>query len=295
VIRSMTGFGHGGFEAGGLAFEVELRCLNHRYLDLRVRLPRPLAYLEPQVRERLQRHFRRGRVDLAVQARGGGGGLAALRVDLGTAEGYVRAAEELRERYGLPGELGVAELLGLEGVARFEEPELGAEAAAALLDAVEAAAWEAAGMREREGEALAREIRERLDRVEALAGELALRGEEVVRAWRERIRKRAEELAREAGAVDESRLHQEIVAAADRLDIAEETARIHSHVAQFRGILEAARAGAAVGRKLDFLLQELGREANTIGSKLADAEAAHRVVELKSEIERIREQVQNLE
>lgn len=290
----MTGFGHAGFEVGGLAFEVELRCLNHRYLDLRVRLPRALAWLEPQVRERLQRHFRRGRVDLAVQVRGGGS-LAALRVDLATAAGYLRAAEDLRERFGLPGELGVAELLRLEGVARFEEPELGDEAPAALLGAVEAAARDAEAMRRREGAALAREIRERLDRVEALAGELSRRGEEVVRAFRERIRKRAEELAREVGPLDESRLHQEIVAAADRLDIAEETARIASHVAQFREILASAADGVAVGRKLDFLLQELGREANTIGSKLSDAEAAHRVVELKSEIERIREQVQNLE
>ncbi len=292
MIRSMTGFGHAGFEAGGLAFEVELRCLNHRYLDLRIRLPRALAYLEPEVRGRLQQRFRRGRVELSVQVRGGGGSLAALRVDLGTAEGYVRAAAELRERYGLSGELGVAELLALEGVARFEEPELGAEAATALLGAVETAARDAEAMRRREGEALGRDIRSRLERVEALARELSGRGEEVVRAWRERIRRRAEELAREAGPIDEGRLQQEIVAAADRLDIAEETARIASHAAQFREILAA---DGAVGRKLDFLLQELGREANTIGSKLADAEAAHRVVELKSEIERIREQVQNLE
>jgi uncharacterized protein (TIGR00255 family) len=194
------------------------------------------------------------------------------------------------------GAVGVAQLLGLPGVARFVEPELDAERLREGLEhAVEAALDAADAMRAREGAALERDLRERLARVEELGAAIESRADAVQRSVRERLRRRAEQLRQEAGILDEARLHQEIVLAADRLDISEELVRLRSHVEQFRRILEEAGPGKPVGRRLDFLLQEFGREANTIGSKASDAPVAHWIVELKTEIERLREQVQNLE
>jgi uncharacterized protein (TIGR00255 family) len=152
-----------------------------------------------------------------------------------------------------------------------------------------------AAMRAAEGVALERELLSRLGRVEELAKVLERRAEAVGESARARLRKRAEQLERETGLLDEARLYQEIVIAADRMDVTEEIVRIRSHVEQFRTIVESGAPGEPVGRRLDFLLQELGRETNTIGSKGNDAPIAHDVVELKAELERIREQVQNVE
>jgi uncharacterized protein (TIGR00255 family) len=194
------------------------------------------------------------------------------------------------------GEIGVAGLLALPGVARFVEPDLSADALReGLLRAVDAALEAADAMRASEGEALLRDLLERLGRVQELVADVEARGEVVQQGVRERLRRRAEQLRQEVGIVDEARLHQEIVIAADRLDVVEELVRLRSHALQFRRILDEAGPGKPVGRRLDFLLQEFGREANTIGSKASDGPVAHTIVELKTEIERLREQVQNLE
>jgi uncharacterized protein (TIGR00255 family) len=292
----MTGFGRAGFEVGELAFEVELRTVNHRYLDARVKLPRLLAGFEGDVRARLQARLGRGKVDLSVTSPAGAVPAPRLEIDLEAARQYLRAVRELGDREGVGGEMGVAQLLGLPGVARFVEPELDAECLREGLErAVEAALDAADAMRAREGAALERDLRARLLRVEELVIDVESRSDAVQRGVRERLRRRAEQLRQEAGMLDEARLHQEIVLAADRLDVSEELVRLRSHVEQFRRILDEAGPGKPVGRRLDFLLQEFGREANTIGSKASDAPVAHWIVELKTEIERLREQVQNLE
>jgi uncharacterized protein (TIGR00255 family) len=292
----MTGFGRAGFEVGELAFEVELRTVNHRYLDARVKLPRPLAAFEGDVRARLQARLGRGKVDLSVTSPAGAAPAPRLEIDLEAARQYLQAARELGRQEGVGGEVGLAQLLGLPGVARFVEPEFDPESLREGLErAVEAALDAADAMRAREGAALERDLRARLVRVEELVADVESRSDVVQRGVRERLRRRAEQLRQEAGMLDEARLHQEIVLAADRLDVSEELVRLRSHVEQFRRILDEAGPGKPVGRRLDFLLQEFGREANTIGSKASDAPVAHWIVELKTEIERVREQVQNLE
>jgi uncharacterized protein (TIGR00255 family) len=296
MIRSMTGYGRSTVDVLGTPFDVEVRSVNHRYLDLRVRLPRVLAGLEPGVRERVQGRFARGKVEVSVQAPAGAVAATRIEVDYEAAGQYVAAAHEIERRFGLSADLDAEDLLALPGVSRVVEATLdGGEAEPALLAGVDAALAAACEMRAAEGEGLEREFRERLDRVAALVGTLETRAGSVQEAVRERLRKRARELAAETGLADEARLHQEIVLAADRLDVAEELSRLRSHVDQFRSVLDGAEAGHPVGRRLDFLLQELGREGNTLGSKANDAEMAHAVVELKTELERIREQVQNVE
>lgn len=296
MIRSMTGFGRASFQVGELAFDVELRSVNHRYLDARVKLPRLLAGFEADVRARIQARLGRGKVDLSVTSPAPAGPAPRVEIDLDVARHYLRAARDLRESEGIPGEIGVAQILALPGVARFVDTELPTESLREGLErAVDAVLDAADAMRSHEGAALERDLRERLAKVEELAVAIGSRADSMQRAVRERLRRRADQLRQETGLLDEARLHQEIVFAADRLDITEELVRLRSHAEQFRRVLDEAGPGKPVGRRLDFLLQEFSREANTVGSKASDAPVAHSIVELKTEIERLREQVQNLE
>ena len=296
MIRSMTGFGRASFEVDGAHFDVEVRTLNHRFLDVGVRLPRFLASHEADLRALVQARFSRGKSDVSVSLGAGTAPAPRLEVDLAAAAQYLAAADQLRQQHGLPGSLDVSSVLALPGVARSVERELDEEPLrAALHAAVETALAGAEAMRATEGATLERELRSRLARVVELATALEGRSGLVQAAVRERLRKRTELLRQEIGPVDESRLAQELVMAADRMDVTEEIVRLRSHIEQFGRILGESGPGKPGGRRLDFLLQELGREANTIGSKGGDAPVAHLVVELKTELERVREQVQNVE
>jgi uncharacterized protein (TIGR00255 family) len=296
MIRSMTGFGRAGFEVDGSGFEVEVRSVNQRHLDTRVRLPRSLSDHEGLVKARIQARLQRGKIDCSVSPVGGGTSPGRPELDREVAEGYVAAARELAQRFGLADDLSTARLLGLAGVMRFVEKGPAPEAlAAALGAAVDAAVTGLDAMRAAEGAALARELEGRLVRIEDLVACFESRAADVLAAARARLRRRSEQIREETGLQDEARLYQEIVIAADRLDITEELVRLRSHIAQFRGILAQGSAAEPVGRRLEFLLQEFGREANTVGSKASDAALSHQVVELKNELERIREQVQNVE
>lgn len=293
MTRSMTGFGRASFDVEGMPFAVELRCVNHRHLDVSLRLPRAFAGLEPELRRALGARFARGKLDLLVSTPPGGA-RADVELDRELARRYAEFARALTAE-GVGGELRAAELIALPGVARVSEHALDEESVRSeLVAAVGRAAQAADEMRAAEGAALERELRGRLAAVATLAGSVLGRSSEVVASARERLRKRAEQLREETGVADEGRLLQEIVIAADRMDVTEEVVRLRSHVAQFEAALDG-RAGAPIGRRLEFLLQEMSREANTIGAKAADAPIAHRVVDLKTELERIREQVQNVE
>ena len=296
MIRSMTGFGRASLEVTGRAFEIEVRSVNHRHLDTRVRLPRPMAGHEAGVKSIVQAHLKRGKVDISMVSVGGDSSVGEIELDPRVAAQYVAAARRLGETHGLVCELTASDLLGMPGVTRFVESELpDEEFVAALAAAVEAALRGVDEMRVAEGAALAADLEARLARIEGLVDFFEQRAELVLEAAVERLRRRTDQIRQEAGPVDDARLHQEIVIAADRLDINEELTRLRSHVEQFRSIVRGDGEGEPVGRRLDFLMQEMGREANTVGSKANDAPLAHNVVELKTELERIREQVQNVE
>jgi uncharacterized protein (TIGR00255 family) len=296
MICSMTGYGQASFELEGTGFEVEARSVNHRHLDVKVRVPRGFSTFENELRAQASEQLVRGKVDIAVRATSGAPVADSVELDLAVAERYLAAARTLRERNGVAGDLEVSALLSLPGVIRVTERQLGEEALrGALQSALGAALASLEEMRRAEGAAIDRDLRLRLECIEALLEQVATRSREVERSVRDKLRKRAEQLRDETGMLDDARLHQEVVWAADRMDISEECVRLRSHVAQFIAQLDGAGAGRAAGRRLDFLLQEMGREVNTIGSKSADAPVAHQVVELKTELERIREQVQNIE
>ncbi|MBW1882499.1 MAG: YicC family protein [Deltaproteobacteria bacterium] len=294
-MLSMTGFGRSSREVQGLGLEVEARSVNHRHLDLRVRLPRILSDREAPIKQRIQGRMTRGKVDVTINL-SGLGTAERIAIDDAIAAQYVEASRLLRERHDLADTLDVASLLALPGVTRIVESELDPDVLLGPIDeAVDEAIDNLIAMRSTEGATLAQEIGGRLKTVERLALAFEARSGEVLSMARRRLQKRAEQIKQEVGLLDDARLHQEIVIAADRLDITEELVRLRSHVAQFRDIMDSADSGKSVGRRLDFLLQELGREANTVGSKANDAPLAQDVVELKTELERIREQVQNVE
>lgn len=288
----MTGFGRGEAALDAVCLTAEVRSVNSRHLDLRLRLPRELAAHEALARRIASRAFERGAVEVTVRLGAEGAAASRIEVDFEAARRYVDAAHRLTGALGVAGALEVETLLGLPGVARLREPEIEEERTAeALASALESACAAALAMREHEGEALAAEIRGRLDAVERWVEEVAARAGDIQRSLRDRLEKRIAALAPELG-LEPSRLEQEVVFYADRLDVTEEVVRWRSHLVQFR---EALAAAGAVGRKLEFLLQEMVRETNTIGSKAQDAPIAHVVVELKAELEKLREQVLNLE
>ncbi|MCE2390039.1 MAG: YicC family protein [Proteobacteria bacterium] len=294
TLRSMTGFGRGVAGVGGSEMLAEARCVNSRHLGVRSRLPRELAGLESRVRQLAGRFFARGQVEIGLrlpqaQERGTG-----VEVDVGAALEYARAAEELAGDLGLEPALDLSVLLSLPGVARTAEAEAGPkpdEWEEAALQAVEAAFRAAEQMRTREGETLTKDLRGMLDGVVERIARIEARAEAVRDAQRERLHKRLAALAPEIE-VDPARLEQEVLLQVERMDVSEEIVRLRSHCEQFGEVLEG---GSPAGRKLEFLLQEIGRELNTVGSKAADAALAREVVELKAELEKVREQVLNVE
>lgn len=291
MIRSMTGFGAGRGQVRGEEIDVEVRSVNHKYLEVKARLPRELAALEVDAVRAVRERLARGGVEVGAR-RGAARQQLAPRVDTALAEEYARAFSALRERLGLPGEVTLGEVLSAEGVVSLEERTVDLEAAReALAAALGQALGALAAMREREGAALARDLEGRLGTLEELVARVEQVSPRSVEAYRVRLQERVQDLSRGL-APDPARLATEVALFADRMDVTEEITRLRSHFAQMRSLLAKPEPA---GRKMDFLVQEMHREVNTIGSKSQSAEIAAAVVSLKAEVERMREQVQNVE
>lgn len=291
VLRSMTGYGRAVASAGDRAATVEVRSVNHRFLDLAVRLPRSLIGLEDRVRSTVQEHLARGRIEITVTVEEHGSADRRVKIDRGLLLALRAALEEARDVLGTSEPVGLAHVLGFPDVLQLEEPAPDLDGWWHVVrPALEQALADVARMRAREGQALAADIAARIQRLHTLADEVRDRAPVVVQEAALRLRQRLAELAPQG--VDPQRLAQEVAIIADKSDVSEELARIASHLQQLSRL--TAQPGPA-GRRLDFLVQELNREWNTIGSKAGDAPIAQRVVEAKAELEKIREQVQNIE
>lgn len=284
---SMTAFAarETAIEAGSLSWE--LRAVNHRHLEIQPRLPEMLRALEPEVRERVGAVLGRGRVECTLRF-SSAEGAAGMNVDEDRVQALVRACHKIDEYITNPARLSAYDLLRWPGVVRTAEPDRDALREPAL-DLLDAALDDLAGTRAREGEQLKGFLLERCDRIEALVAGERTHAAGVGERLRERLLDRLGQLEIEP---DSGRLEQEIAYQAQRLDVTEELDRLDTHVTAVRDALEADEP---VGRRLDFLMQELNREANTLGSKSATADRSHASVELKVQIEQMREQVQNLE
>jgi uncharacterized protein (TIGR00255 family) len=294
MIRSMTGYGRAEVSGPRLAVSVECRSVNHRHLDIVLKLPRALAVYEADARRLVQAAVQRGRVDVsATLAAAGGGGLGSLSVNTAQAREYEAAARALADELGLTPSLRIEWLLAQPGVlARDAEPATSPEEGWSLLaPALEAALADLVARRETEGKALAQELGTLHDTLEAGVALIVVRVPKTQARRATRLRERVQALLGEVP-VDEGRLATEVAALAERADITEELARLRAHLGELRARLDE---GGTVGRPLDFLIQEINREINTVGSKADDLEISQAVIAAKATLEKIREQVQNIE
>jgi uncharacterized protein (TIGR00255 family) len=291
MIRSMTGFGSADGDVGGSRVNVEVRTVNHRFFNPSVKLPSAFSRWEAEVRESLRKRIARGHVTISAHIERPESVGAAIDEEKFAA--HAAALRALRDRHGLEGEIDVATVLRMPDVIRTSAEEPAEGTAEELVAIVEAAAAELTKMREAEGARMAAVLLERMALIEESLERIAARAPERVVAQRDRLRENVKVLA-DGIAVDEQRLAQEIAILADRLDVGEEIDRFRAHIAAFRDVL-SPNDSEPVGKRLGFILQEMLREANTTGSKANDTLIQRDVLLVKEELERIREQVENVE
>lgn len=291
-MNSMTGFGRGEAEIGGHCFTVELKSVNHRYLDMNIRTPRFLMFLEDFIRSEVKKRLARGRVDIFVNYKDTSGSLGTMQVNLEAAKQYVKAAETILAGVMVENDLSITSLMRMEGVITFEEAE---KDETVLKEALSAALTQALdniiAARLTEGKNMAKDLLERKETLAEILAGIEQREPLVVEEYREKLRVKVEEYMAGSG-IDENRFNSEILYFSDKASITEEIVRIHSHLKELEQLLNSPEA---TGRSMDFLIQELNREFNTIGSKASDITITKAVLTAKGEIERIREQIQNME
>lgn len=288
----MTGYGRGARIVDGRDLTIELKSVNHRFLDLAFRMPRSFACLEDSLRQLMQSRLSRGHIDVFVTYRNLRDDSKSVAVDHALLNAYRAAMQEMSGLTGLEDNARLTDYARMPDVLRVDEAEEDRDALKALaLDCMNDAIDELLAMRVKEGERMGADIEARLCNIENLTVGVGARAPQVVEEYRVRLTQRVTEIM-EGQPVDLARITQEVAMYCDRVNIDEEIARMHSHL---KGMRDAMASGAAVGRKLDFIVQEMNREANTMGSKASDIELVSHVVNLKSEIEKIREQVQNIE
>ena len=292
MIKSMTGFGQGEAADAGYAVQVEIKSVNHRYLDLFFRIPKQYSQLEETLRTVITGRLARGRVEVTLSVEEFGDQERIVQINNALLKGYLQALRTIQSELGSEDKIQLSDILVLPGLLEVDEPpldwdnlqQLVAQAANAALDGLEA-------MREAEGRRLCADLEEKLLQVEKLRADVAGIAPQVVVDYRKRLRERLGELL-DGTTLTEERFLGEVAIFADRCSIDEELVRLASHIQEFK---ETLKSHASVGRKLDFLIQEMNREVNTIGSKANNVRIAASVVSMKSELEKIREQVQNIE
>ncbi len=292
MIMSMTGYGSAERVFNGMKLSAELKSVNNRYLDTSVRLPRSFLFAEESLKSVVASSVTRGKVDVFISVDSTGADAFSIVVNRPLLESYIETLRGVSEQYGLPFDLSAVAVSRLPDVLNVEKEEADREAiAGALCEVLGEAVKSFNDMRAREGEKLRADVLERLETIEELVSRVEVASPETVAAYRARLEAKLREVLGQSG-IDESRILTEAAIFADKVAVDEETVRLRSHIAQMR---EMIAAGSPIGRKLDFLIQEFNREANTIGSKCSDKAITAVVVELKSEIEKIREQIQNIE
>jgi uncharacterized protein (TIGR00255 family) len=287
----MTGFGRASGQVDSSLLTVEMKSVNHRFLEITLKMPKQFMSIEDKMKKLISQSVSRGRIEVYVNLEGESLVDKDIHIDWDLLTQYVNSLHQMKERFSLKGEVTLDQILALgEGIDIREGSVSSEDVEKELLHLVKSAAWQLSEMRKAEGEQLALDLKQRLEDLTKITVELDKTAPTVVRQYRERLEKRVSEFL--SGKIDENRILTEVALFADKADISEELTRIQSHIHQFR---ETLQTSGAIGRKLDFLVQELNREANTIGSKANDGHIAINVVELKSIIEKLKEQVQNIE
>jgi len=290
MIRSMTGFGYNEYSEDGITFTIEIKTVNHRYLDIFLRIPKQISSFEDRVRSIISERIQRGKVDVYITCENKSEDAIRVVPDEGLARAYRDALKSMAGCLGLEDDVSVSVLARFPDILKVENRQDDDRMGGILEKAVERAVSSLVEMREKEGRKLKENILQVLETVDSYLSRIRERAPLVVKEYKEKLEERIEELA--GTRLDPARLAMEVALFADRCSIDEEIVRLESHIGQMREMLDQ---GSPVGKKLDFLIQEMNREVNTIGSKAGDLEITRCVVELKNEIEKMREQVQNIE
>lgn len=292
AISSMTGFGRAETDEEGYRLIVEIKSVNHKYLDLSIKETRKLSFLEPLIRDRVRNEISRGKVDLSVSLISSSDRALSVVYNSDIAGEYVNSARLMAERFGLSDDIKVSDIMSLPNVFDLLEKEDSEEELTLLLSkTLDVALFAFKKSREKEGERLKADLLSKLDEMTEIVSRIEIRLPDIIKEYEERLDEKVREVLSDTS-IDKSRILEEVTVYADRIAIDEELVRLKSHIKEAS---ETLSNEAAVGRKMDFLAQEMNREANTILSKSTDAEVAHEGVLLKTLIEKIREQVQNLE
>jgi uncharacterized protein (TIGR00255 family) len=292
MIKSMTGFGRRQEAWSEGTLSVEVRSVNHRFLETSIRLPKSMSGLEESFKKTIQQHCVRGRVDLTVMLQGSRGSARAVQLDVGLAKQYHQALRKLQRTLKLKGSIDIGLMAGFRDILALSEQPTDAPTLTKMVEKLgPLAGSDMAKMREKEGALLAQDILVRLDQVRECRSAVLSRAPLIAQETFDRMKQRVEKLLADS-IPDLPRLNQELAMYADRCDITEELVRLDTHMIQFERVLQGTEP---VGKTLDFLLQEMGREVNTIGSKANDAAIRANVVQMKAELERMREQIQNVE
>ncbi|MEC5422751.1 YicC family protein [Virgibacillus sp. C22-A2] len=293
MVRSMTGYGRSVLRLEKTTVTVEIRSVNHRYLDFTAKIPRSFLFLEDKLKRIVQSKFQRGSIDVFISIEGEGFLEKSLKADWELMDYYMETLKKAKDRYNLSGEIPAAVITTLPELITVQEidnqPD---DLKASILSSVDKACEQVAAMRREEGTFLMEDVKERIAAIQKTVMHLQLRRQNVIEEYRERIQSRVNDYLKHVVNIDESRIHQEIALLAEKGDITEEITRLFSHIDHFSATIST---DGAVGRKLDFITQEMHREANTIGAKSMDAAISESTVSLKSEIEKIKEQLQNIE
>ncbi len=292
MIKSMTGYGRGEEVGLGKRFTVEVRSVNHRYSDINIKTPRSYAFTEDSMRKTVSRFVSRGKVDVLLSVEGIEGETGEVSVNMEIARGYLNALRKLQETLSVPGEIVLHDISRFSDVFSVQKATEDAEAIEKIIrKATEEAVTNFTNMREKEGKQLFLDMSEQTNTMEEFVLQIEQRAPMIVTEYSQRLQARMTEIL-DTVPVDEGRLLNEVAIFSDRVNVNEELIRLKSHILQMRAFLEADEP---IGRKMDFLIQEMNREVNTIGSKSNDLSVARLVIDLKAVIEKLREQVQNVE
>lgn len=293
MLISMTGFGRSEVQKEDKQFNIELKTVNHRYMDTSIKMPRSFTFLEDRIRQVVKNYIKRGRIEIYINYKNIGESDVKVSTDMSLANQYIRALEEIHEEFKIEKDIGVSTIARFPDVLQLEKKEEDEEAIWNLLNqGLTEALSNLSEMRQTEGLKLKEDLINRLETLILLIKKIEDRSPEIVLEYKERLNKRISELLDEELNIDEGRLALEVALFADRSNITEEIVRFNSHISQFK---KSMKQEEAVGRKLDFIIQEMNREVNTIGSKANDLTISNIVVDIKSELEKIREQIQNIE
>lgn len=292
MVRSMTGYGRCETSESGRDITVEIKSVNHRYFEINTRVTRGYGFIEDRLKKYLQSKVSRGKLDVFITVGTSEEEVAEVSVNHSLASGYIKALREIGTKYGLPDDITISsvarypEIFSVHKEAEDEEKVWNE-----ILPAVDSALKDFLSMREAEGERMKADVLSRAETILSIVGEIEERSPQTVLEYKAKLTERINELLA-SSTVDEQRIATEAAIFADKVAVDEETVRLRSHFVQMNDIMTA---GGPIGRKLDFIVQEMNREANTIGSKVTDSQLAHKVVDIKAELEKIREQIQNIE